>query len=885
MRMRYIVICALTLLVSGCNEEEQQKLSLAFIESAQAPDPVVQDVPLLYVERSLTLADSSQQVTRRANTLDVFEPGARLMLKDRAQPSAPAVNLLEIFAVDGEERLFDVRDLQPDSQGERVVFSLRGPFDPDADEDEQPSWNIWIYDRMKDEMSRVISSDTIAEAGHDRDPAFLPDGRIVFTSTRQRRARAILLDEGRPQFAALDEDRNEPAFVLHVMSSNGEDIEQITFNQSHDQDPTVLSSGEIVFSRWDNVPGRNAVSLYRINPDGTRQDRLYGYHSVNAGRGDTNIAFLEPQELSPGRLLTLATRTNGNTLSVDPLVIDVDGYIDNEVPVFANAGATGPAQVPIAAGANPFAGVSAGGRFAAIWPFRDGSSRMLAAWSPCRLQQAGTAGNNIVPCDSATLQATDPAPLEAAPIFGLWIFDSVAGTQQPVVPAVEGTAITEAVMLTAGTPAYFIPPAELDDAGRQLAAEGAGLLHIHSVFDLDGADASPSGLLTTANPSLTSLAARTAAFVRLVKPVSIPGDEVVDLPGTAFGRSQGELMREIIGYAPVHPDGSVLVKVPANVPFAISVLDPDGRRISPRHRNWISVRPGETLSCTGCHTGNSTAPHGRRDAVAPSINPGGPYAGLNPDYLVNPGETMAVAFARAAAAPAPALSPRFDDLWTDASQRTPDPAFDTPYTDLVTPAPVSSACLNEWQANCRITIHYPTHIHPLWEVDRQLLDADGSSVLADNTCTSCHSPTDAMGAAQVPAGQLDLGGGPSSDQPDHVTSYRELLFGDNEQEVVNGALVDRLVPVLDNNGNPVFQTDENGDLLLDAADNPIPVLRTVGVAPAMSVGGANASNRFFSRFSAGGTHAGFLGNTELRLISEWLDIGGQYYNDPFEVPR
>jgi len=45
-----------------------------------------------------------------------------------------------------------------------------------------------------------------------------------------------------------------------------------------------------------------------------------------------------------------------------------------------------------------------------------------------------------------------------------------------------------------------------------------------------------------------------------------------------------------------------------------------------------------------------------------------------------------------------------------------------------------------------------------------------------------------------------------------------------------------------------------------------------------------ASERFFSRFDAGGTHAGFLSGAALRLIAEWLDIGGQYYNDPFAAP-
>ena len=57
----------------------------------------------------------------------------------------------------------------------------------------------------------------------------------------------------------------------------------------------------------------------------------------------------------------------------------------------------------------------------------------------------------------------------------------------------------------------------------------------------------------------------------------------------------------IVGYAAVEPDGSVMVKVPANVPLAVEVLDAEGRRIGPPHANWFQVQPGDTLNCTGCH--------------------------------------------------------------------------------------------------------------------------------------------------------------------------------------------------------------------------------------------------------------------------------------------
>lgn len=162
--------------------------------------------------------------------------------------------------------------------GTRLLFAMRAPEIEGADDDEQPTWNIWEYDSTEDRLRRVIASDVVAEAGQDVAPAYLPDGRIVFSSTRQRQSKAVLLDEGKPQYAGLDEDLEVPAFVLHVMDSDGDNIQQITFNQSHDLDPMVARDGTVVFSRWDNAGQTrdNGVNLYRVNPDGTGLDYLYG---------------------------------------------------------------------------------------------------------------------------------------------------------------------------------------------------------------------------------------------------------------------------------------------------------------------------------------------------------------------------------------------------------------------------------------------------------------------------------------------------------------------------------------------------------------------------------------------------------------------------------
>ena len=159
-----------------------------------------------------------------------------------------------------------------------------------------------------------------------------------------------------------------------------------------------------------------------------------------------------------------------------------------------------------------------------------------------------------------------------------------------------------------------------------LFAESVGVLHIRSVYDIDGS--AIVDIEALADPGLTPADNRPARFVRLVKAVSIPDEDIVDLDGTAFGRSQAQLMREILGYADIEPDGSVRVKVPANVPFWVDLLDANGRRISARHNNWMQVRPGEEKTCVGCHDiNNSEAPHGRPDAQPASLNLGAPLDG------------------------------------------------------------------------------------------------------------------------------------------------------------------------------------------------------------------------------------------------------------------
>lgn len=844
---------------------------------SQSRDPVVVENPVVFVKRPLLFdEDNGALIGDNLAEPAEFRPGARLFLKDRASPDAPSRDITS-SAFPGSLG-YDVKDLTVSYDGTRVLFAMRAPEIEDADEDEQPTWNIWEYDVATGSRRRVIESDVTAEAGQDIAPAYLPDGRIVFASTRQRISRAILLDEGKPQYPALDEEREVPAFVLHVMSAEGDTIEQITFNQSHDLDPLVTEEGTIVFSRWDNAGQTqgNGFNLYKVNPDGTGLSYLYGRHSHGSVSGDVDIEYLRPQATDSGRLLAQLRPVESDNFGAIPAEIDVNGYVEAGITVDGNPGS---AQTPLVNGLSLGDEISLRGNYSSVSPFLDGSRRYLVSWSPCRLRLVAGNGDNLN-CTQERIASGQYRA--AAPVYGLWVLDMASGTQRPIEAPAEGQQFDEAVLMTERPLPTFIPESQYSGDAATLADDGFGILQIRSVYDIDGVDTSPAGIAQTANPANVSPDDLPVRFLRLEKPVSIPDEEVRDFDNTAFGRSQAQSMREILGYVPVEPDGSVRVAVPANVAFAISVVDGEGRRIGPRHQNWLNVRPGETLACNGCHNPGSTVPHGRPDAGPASVYAGAPTTGVefpntDPLLFTDMGETMAETWARVNDIRRLGPDAVYVDQWTDPGDAslTPGTAFSLSYADLETPAPIRPECADDWRGACRTVINYEQHIHPLWGLERIVDDGNGN--IEDFTCTGCHSDTDAAEATQLPVAQLDLSDGPSTDEPDHFKSYRELLFNDNEQELVGDQLND--VQVQDG-----FLQDEDGEFILDDDGNQIPVFVNVNVPPTMSVNGARASGNFFNRFRTGGSHEDFLSPAELRLLAEWLDVGGQYYNNPFDAP-
>jgi Tol biopolymer transport system component len=264
---------------------------------------------------------------------------------------------------------------------------MRVPFDPNLQDEDQVTWNLWEYSLDTDTLRRIIVSDLTAEIGHDIMPKYLPDGRIIFSSTRQVRSQAVLLDEGKAGFSALDEDDNEFAFNLHIINPDGSGREQVTFNQSHDLDPAVMADGTVVFSRWDhNGPQNDQVNLYRMNPDGANLELLYGNESHDTGQNGETIQFMQPRQSEDGRVFSVVRPFTDTEGGGEIIAIDTPQYVENTQPLAVNIGVlNGPAQED--ATINNVVTVpntpSPGGRYFSAYPIQDGTGRMLVsvAWS------------------------------------------------------------------------------------------------------------------------------------------------------------------------------------------------------------------------------------------------------------------------------------------------------------------------------------------------------------------------------------------------------------------------------------------------------------------------------------------------------------------------
>ena len=416
-------LCLSVLTISACGGS-----------SGDGIDPGIIEIPIAFIKRPIPVDDMGADAQADLRDPRFFGQGGDVYLRSSSAVGATVTNITG--AVTGGRG--DVKGLNASYDGSKLIFSLR-LFDPDPDDDVVPSWNIYEYD-IENQTLRQVIPPSISEDGDDLYPSYLPDDRIVFTSSRQEQAEANLLNEGKPIFSAVVEDEDTIALVLHVMNPDGSDIHQISSNLSNDLYPQVLTrtnAGQIVYSRWDKAAGDKGLHLYRSNPDGSNNEVLYGSHSHATGTSNSDIHFTNIREMPNGNLMVIAKPYTGTFDGGDILIIDKNRFVDFDKPVWSQSGLGGPAQrSATVADVATDGSLSLDGRYSSAFPLQDGSNRMLVSRSTCQVNDGG----EIRACESSDI--SDPGVQEVSPAYSIWLYDLDEDTARPMVLAERGQVIT-----------------------------------------------------------------------------------------------------------------------------------------------------------------------------------------------------------------------------------------------------------------------------------------------------------------------------------------------------------------------------------------------------------------------------------------------------------
>mgnify|MGYP001240486136 FL=1 len=861
---------ALVLALAGCNGGSTSGSTVT----------VQGEVPIAYVQRSTALSLNPTDGTNAA-------PGGDLMIREKSSPSAPEHNITARFTLGRG----DVSDPEVSYDGKRIVFSMTCPVANDVKIGDQPActgrWNLWEYDMgAGGYTSGTFRRLTASTTDDDVDPAYLPAGRgFVFSSNRQTRSK---LDQGLGRaYYALDEYERERVLNLHTMDADGGAITQISFNQSHDRNPVVRENGDIMFSRWEHLADRNRFAVFRVKPDGTDMFVLYGAQSPGN-------SFLHPREMDPkGRykghltssLMPLSRTQEGGAL----MFIDADNYSEQDTPANAAVPARGGQRQLTPLALNDGRGLSKYGRITTPFPLWDGTDRVLFAYRPCAVTRRGVpvlcstltpqefervANEDRLPSEVAADELQDNAPAS----YAIYMYDPRKQTQLVVASPPAGYMYTDPIPLQARAEPNATEPTAVD---ADLAARKLALIEVRSVYDTDGLQrmAEPmltdadrpagcaAGIATTAPTDALDTRARVADLKRIKDPADpaygctpvrfVRAMRAVPPPASsmnmraAIGETDFE-QQQILGYAPVEPDGSFKLHVPADTPLALAIVDAQGRAFQ-THTNWIQVRPGERRTCDGCHSPRRGGSINAGDTV--NTQPAALKAAMRGAHRL--GETMAALRVRLDPA---ALALQHDmvstDIWADTTQagvtaRAPlalrYTGHDDPADDLATPAPANGV------------INYPEHIQPLWTRNR-----------GAQTCTACHADTAKLDLRATVGGS------------GRVTSYEELVVGDPRIDPATGRPVTRL-----EDGVAVIV---RGAALVNTSSG---AMNTAGIARKSRLteilfgqtllAGAEARSTHPNPPSTAPDHATMLNRAEKRLIAEWMDLGGQYYNDPFDA--
>ena len=234
--------------------ENQSGKGFAILQrDALTAHPLISNTPILFVERPQYLLDHH-------NTETMFQTGEINTHKYR-----PGGALKTLNTITGDTKtLFDpgpeghLRDPEVHPDGKRIIFSMRRNIKDD--------YHLYEINTNGSNLKQLTSAPGV----FDIDPCYLPDGGIVFTSSRD------------PKYCGCN---RHIMGNLFKMEADGANIHQIGKSSLFEGQASMMPDGRILYNRWEYVDRNfgDAQGLWTANPDGTNHAIYWGNNTPSPG--------------------------------------------------------------------------------------------------------------------------------------------------------------------------------------------------------------------------------------------------------------------------------------------------------------------------------------------------------------------------------------------------------------------------------------------------------------------------------------------------------------------------------------------------------------------------------------------------------------------------
>ncbi len=490
-------------------------------------------------------------------------PGGNLQLLRDWKRSAPATQVISAaFTAPGSF-------LQPvlSYEGDRVLFAWCRHYPNLAGEQNKLDKRNVPEDAFYHVFEMRTDGSGLRQLTHgkydDFDAHYLPDGKILFLSTR--RGQFVQCGRESARQSALVNDlpdvyvrcgggpeRPCVVYTLHTMHADGGDMIAISPFEMFEWTPTVAHDGSVLYSRWDYIDRDNMpyMGLWAINPDGTNARAVYKNFTK------APHCVFEPRAI-PGSEKIIFTasahhdQTKGSLVLLDPHV-----------------GAEGPRPITRLTPEVAFPEIEAWPLSYYANPFPLSERFHLVTW--------GCEGV-LAPSRSAGWDRWHSVPRPRNGM-GLYLLDAEGAMEllyrDPEISSMYPTPVRPSPK----------PPVMPDSVASGGPAEGRFL--VADVY---------RGLRTVTRGQIAAL-----------RIVAVPPKTHPTMNFPAMGITNDDPGKCVLGTVPVEEDGSAYFRAPAGVIVFFQALDADGKAVQTM-RSATHVQPGQTLGCVGCHEPRNTA--------------------------------------------------------------------------------------------------------------------------------------------------------------------------------------------------------------------------------------------------------------------------------------